>query len=31
MNGTTYYYVTTAMDSSGTESTFSNEVQAIIP
>ena len=30
-NGTTYYYVTTAVDSSGTESLYSNEVQAIIP
>jgi hypothetical protein len=31
LNSTTYYYVTTAVDSSGNESTFSNEVQAIIP
>lgn len=30
-NGTTYYYVTTAVDSSGTESLYSNEAQAIIP
>jgi hypothetical protein len=30
-NGTTYYYVTTAVDSSGNESTFSNEVSAPIP
>ncbi|MBZ5600621.1 MAG: choice-of-anchor D domain-containing protein [Acidobacteriia bacterium] len=29
--GKTYYYVTTAVDSSGGESIFSNEVQAIIP
>ena len=29
--GQTYYYVTTAVDSSNTESTYSNEVQAIIP
>lgn len=29
--GQTYYYVTTAMDSSGTESAYSNEVQAVIP
>jgi len=28
---TTYYYVTTAVDSSGTESLYSNEAQAIIP
>lgn len=31
LNGTTYYYVTTAVDSSGNESTFSNEVPAAIP
>ncbi len=30
-NGTTYYYVTTAVDGSGAESTNSNEAQAIIP
>jgi fibronectin type 3 domain-containing protein len=30
-NGTTYYYVTTAVDGSGTESTDSNEAVAIIP
>lgn len=30
-NGTTYYYVTTAQDSSGNESPYSNETQAIIP
>ena len=30
-NGTTYYYVTTAVDSKGQESTYSNEAQAIIP
>jgi hypothetical protein len=30
-SGTTYYYVTTAVDSSGSESVFSNEVSAIIP
>jgi Abnormal spindle-like microcephaly-assoc'd, ASPM-SPD-2-Hydin/Transmembrane protein 131-like N-terminal len=30
-SGTTYYYVTTAADSSGNESVFSNEVSAAIP
>jgi fibronectin type 3 domain-containing protein len=30
-NGTTYYYVTTAVDSSGNESVYSNETQAFIP
>jgi len=30
-NGTTYYYVTTAVDSSGDESSYSNEAQAVIP
>lgn len=30
-NSTTYYYVTTAVDSSGNESVYSNEAQAIIP
>jgi hypothetical protein len=30
-NGQTYYYVTTAVDASGTESTYSNELQMIIP
>ena len=30
-DGTTYYYVTTAVDSSGTESSYSNQAQAIIP
>lgn len=30
-NGTTYYYVTTAVDASGTESGFSNQVSAVIP
>jgi hypothetical protein len=29
--GTTYFYVTTAVDGSGTESGYSNEAQAIIP
>ncbi len=31
LNRTTYYYVTTAVDSTGTESLYSNEAQAIIP
>jgi hypothetical protein len=30
-SGTTYYYVTTAVDSTGMESTYSNEVLAAIP
>jgi hypothetical protein len=30
-SGATYYYVTTAVDSSGNESSYSNEAQAIIP
>jgi hypothetical protein len=30
-NATTYYYVTTAVDSSGTESSYSNEAVAVIP
>jgi fibronectin type 3 domain-containing protein len=30
-NGTTYYYVTTAVDSNGLESAFSNQVTAVIP
>ncbi len=30
-NGTTYFYVTTAVDSAGTESANSNEVSAPIP
>jgi hypothetical protein len=29
--GSTYYYVTTAVNSSGTESTYSNQVKAVIP
>jgi fibronectin type 3 domain-containing protein len=31
VSGTTYYYVTTAVDSSGNESTYSNEACAPIP
>ncbi|HYT19687.1 MAG TPA: choice-of-anchor D domain-containing protein, partial [Candidatus Polarisedimenticolia bacterium] len=30
-SGTTYYYVTTAVDASNNESVFSNEVPAVIP
>jgi hypothetical protein len=30
-NGTTYFYVTTAVDSSGNESVYSNEASAPIP
>ncbi len=30
-SGQTYYYVTTAIDASGEESTYSDEVQAVIP
>jgi fibronectin type 3 domain-containing protein len=30
-SGTTYYYVTTAVDSSGNESTYSNQATAVIP
>jgi hypothetical protein len=30
-NGSNYYYVTTAVDASGTESAYSNEALAIIP
>jgi hypothetical protein len=30
-SGQTYYYVTTAVDSSGDESSYSNQAQAIIP
>jgi fibronectin type 3 domain-containing protein len=30
-NGTTYYYVTTAVDGSGNESLYSNEATAVIP
>jgi Carboxypeptidase regulatory-like domain/CarboxypepD_reg-like domain len=30
-SGTTYYYVTTAVDVSGNESTYSNEVSATVP
>ena len=31
LNGTTYYYVTTAVDSTGAESPFSNQATAAIP
>ncbi|HKW61802.1 MAG TPA: immunoglobulin domain-containing protein [Candidatus Acidoferrum sp.] len=30
-SGTTYFYVTTAVDSTGTESVFSNQATAVIP
>lgn len=30
-SGTTYYYVTTAVDAAGTESIFSNELKLVIP
>jgi fibronectin type 3 domain-containing protein len=30
-NNTTYYYVTTAVDGSGNESTYSNEASAVVP
>jgi fibronectin type 3 domain-containing protein len=29
--GQTYYYVTTAVDSSGAESSYSNQIQAPVP
>jgi fibronectin type 3 domain-containing protein len=29
--GSTYYYVTTAVNGSGVESTYSNQVKAVIP
>jgi hypothetical protein len=31
LGGQTYYYVVTAVDGSGSESTYSNQVQAVIP
>src|SRR6267143_535336 len=31
LNSTTYFYVTTAVDSTGIESTFSNEANAVVP
>ena len=31
LSGATYYYVTTAVDSSGDESAYSNEAPAVIP
>ena len=30
-SGATYYYVSTAVDSTGVESTYSNEAAAVIP
>jgi len=29
--GLTYYYVTTAVDASGVESVYSNQVQTVVP
>jgi fibronectin type 3 domain-containing protein len=29
--GTTYFYVVTAVDGSGTESAYSNEAKAVVP
>jgi len=31
VNGQTYYYVTTSVDTSGDESTYSEEVQMVVP
>jgi fibronectin type 3 domain-containing protein len=31
VSGQTYFFVTTAVDGSGNESVFSNEVSAVIP
>jgi fibronectin type 3 domain-containing protein len=31
VSGQTYYYVTTALNSAGMESAYSNETQAVIP
>jgi len=31
VSGQTYYYVTTAVDPSGYESSFSNEIQEVVP
>jgi hypothetical protein len=31
LNGTTYYYVTTAVDSTGAESSYSNQGTAVVP
>jgi fibronectin type 3 domain-containing protein len=30
-SGTTYYYVATAVDAAGSESMYSNQVQAVVP
>jgi fibronectin type 3 domain-containing protein len=30
-SGQTYYYVVTVVDTSGTESVYSNQVQAVVP
>jgi fibronectin type 3 domain-containing protein len=31
LSGQTYYYMTTAVDSAGVESSYSNQAQAVVP